>query len=167
MSEINFEDYIDKIPNFPKKGILFRDIQPLLANAKIFQKAIEAMGNLIVKEKFLPDYWVGIEARGFLFASALSISFGGGVKLIRKKGKLPNPDLVSVTYDLEYGADTIEMKKEKNTDKKIVLVDDCFATGGTMKAAEKLCLLNHYEIIAKLALMDLKIIDDPEIMAIL
>ena len=98
---INYKSYIDTIPDFPKEGILYRDIQPLLANDKIFKQAISDMAQLVK----LPDYWVAIESRGFLFASALSVLHGGGVKLIRKKGKLPNSNLVSKAYGLEYGED--------------------------------------------------------------
>ena len=148
---MEYKKYIEDIPNFPKEGILFRDIQPLLEHRSMFVMAINHLGNLIENK---PEYWVGIESRGFLFASALAIQFGGGVKLIRKAGKLPNNDLVSITYDLEYGSDTIQMKGGNGS---VVIVDDVYATGGTMEAAEKLCKTAGYTILDKLCLVDIGI----------
>jgi len=111
------------------------------------------MGELI-EEK--PTYWVGIESRGFLFASALAMKFGGGVKMIRKQGKLPdvNQPLHSVEYDLEYGSATIEMKPGNGD---VVIVDDVYATGGTMSAAKQLCEMSGYDVIGKLCLIDIGI----------
>ena len=105
---IDYTDYILDVPDFPLPGIIYKDIQPLLANEIAFNTAITDMGTMV---KTVPDYWVGIESRGFLFASALSLRFGGGVRLIRKKGKLPPVDLVTEQYELEYGIDIIQMKK--------------------------------------------------------
>ena len=149
---MNYKNYIDSIDNFPKKGIIYKDIQPILENNKIFQSAIEDMGELI---KTPPDYWVGIESRGFIFASALSILLGGGIKLIRKKGKLPNANLISISYDLEYGSDTIEMKKGKGN---VIIVDDILATGGTLKASTDLCIKSGYDVINTLCLMNIGIL---------
>ena len=115
---VDYKKYIDDIPNHPQEGILYRDIQPLLANDNIFQQAIIDLGTLTPE---VPDYWVGIESRGFLFASALSIHFGGGIKLIRKWGKLPRVDLVNTSYQLEYGVDMIDMKEGKNANCGIVI----------------------------------------------
>ena len=81
-----YKELIKEVPNFPIKGVNFKDISPLLGNRKVFNKALDDMFCLV---EDVPDYWVGIESRGFLFASALSFQFGGGIKLIRKKGKLP------------------------------------------------------------------------------
>ena len=104
---INFKDYIQTIPDFPKEGIMYRDIQPLLANQNVFKEAIKRMGTLVE----ILDYWVAVEARGFLFASALSYKFGGGIRMIRKKGKLPTKDNWGLPYNLEYGTDILEMSK--------------------------------------------------------
>tara|TARA_A100000172_G_scaffold81130_2_gene73215 strand:+ start:2051 stop:2539 length:489 start_codon:yes stop_codon:yes gene_type:complete len=150
----HYKKYIDDIPNHPQEGILYRDIQPLLANDNIFQQAIIDLGTLTPE---VPDYWVGIESRGFLFAAALSIHFGGGVKLIRKWGKLPRVDLVNTSYQLEYGVDMIEMKKGKGT---VVIVDDVYATGGTIKAAERLVEEGGYSLLDKIALVDIGITED-------
>lgn len=151
---INYKSYIDTIPDFPKEGILYRDIQPLLANDKIFKQAISDMAQLVK----LPDYWVGIESRGFLFASALSLSFGGGIKLIRKQGKLPNSKLISQAYGLEYGKDVLEMAVEESSPKTAVLVDDILATGGTLQAASLLCEQAGVKVIDKLCLLDIGLV---------
>ena len=151
---INYKSYIDSIPDFPKEGILYRDIQPLLANDKIFKQAISDMAQLVK----LPDYWVAIESRGFLFASALSILCGGGVKLMRKKGKLPNKNLVSEAYGLEYGEDVLEMVTNKTALNTAVIVDDVLATGGTLQAATLLCEQAGYKVIDKLCLLDVGLV---------
>ena len=148
---INYKSYIDTIPDFPKEGILYRDIQPLLANDEVFKQAISDMAQLVR----LPDYWVAIESRGFLFASALSVLHGGGVKLIRKKGKLPNSNLVSKAYGLEYGEDVLEMAANKTDVKTAVIVDDVLATGGTLEAASVLCNRAGLTVIDKLCLLDI------------
>ena len=157
--DIDYKDYIESVPNFPKDGILYRDIQPLLENRNAFNQAINEMYSLTAIK---PDYYVGIESRGFIFASALANKFGKGFKMIRKSGKLPdsNSTLVATEYELEYGTDRIEMKPGKG---KVVIVDDIFATGGTMSAAENLCKLGGYEILDKLCLLDIGIVKDHDI----
>ena len=152
-----YKEHIESIQDFPKEGILYRDIQPLLEDNAAFSMAIAEMGKLIDK---VPEYWVGIESRGFIFASALSFFYGGGVKLIRKSGKLPNKNLKRVNYSLEYGIDTIEMKSGSGS---VVLVDDIYATGGTMKASEELSKICGYDIIDKLCLLDIGIVKDHDI----
>jgi len=125
--------------------------------------AIREMGELI-EEK--PTYWVGIESRGFIFASALAMKFGGGVKMIRKAGKLPNTNhtLRGVSYDLEYGSATIEMKPGNGD---VVIVDDVYATGGTMEAAERLCEMSGYDVTDKLCLLDIGIKKEHDIKTII
>lgn len=142
-----YKSFIFDIENFPKSGITFKDIQPLLANPTMFSNAIKEMSNLVQK----PDYWVGIDSRGFIIASSLSINTEIGLKLIRKKGKLP-PPITSISYDLEYGSDIIELQPGEGN---VVIVDDVYATGGTMNAAEKLCKEAGYNVIDKLVLIDL------------
>ena len=150
---IDYTDYILDVPDFPLPGIIYKDIQPLLANEIAFNTAITDMGTMV---KTVPDYWVGIESRGFLFASALSLRFGGGVRLIRKKGKLPPVDLVTEQYELEYGIDIIQMKKGTGS---VVIVDDILATGGTMNAAEKIVSAAGYSLLDKLVLIDIGLIE--------
>jgi adenine phosphoribosyltransferase len=153
---MNFKKYIDNIPNFPKDGIMFRDIQPLLADGKVFENVIDAMGNLI-KER--PKYWIALESRGFIFASALAVRFGGGVRLIRKPGKLPNQNKTIIGYNLEYNSDVLEigMYEDSMGEGTCVIVDDVYATGGTMQTAVKLCETQGLTILDKLCLIDIGI----------
>lgn len=144
---INYKKHIIEVPDFPKKGISFKDISPLLSSSD-FPQTIKDMGSLVQK----PDHWIGVDARGFLFAGALSYEFGGGVIMCRKKGKLP-PPVESYSYQLEYGEDTLEIKPGNG---KIVIVDDVYATGGTMEAVEELCKRAGYTVIDKLCFIDLK-----------
>ena len=148
---MNYKKHIDNIPDFPKPGILYRDIQPLLADPEVFNEAIIDLGTLTEE---VPDYWVGIESRGFLFASALSMHFGGGIKMIRKWNKLPKVDLVQASYQLEYGVDIIEMKEGTGS---VVIVDDVYATGGTINAAKQLVEEGGYTLLDTIALVDIGI----------
>jgi|TARA_B100000085_G_scaffold74118_1_gene66634 adenine phosphoribosyltransferase len=150
---MNYKNFISDIPDFPKKGIIYKDIQPLLAHHVAFESAIKDMGNLLDE---IPNYWVGVESRGFLFASALAFHFGGGVRIIRKKGKLPNEEINSVEYGLEYGRDELEMAILPQHDLgSCVIVDDVLATGGTISAAEDLCKLHGLQVTDKLVLVDI------------
>ena len=144
--KVNLLEYIHTIKDFPKEGIYFKDIQPLLEDTIAFKQAITEMGRLVEQ----PDYWVGIESRGFIFAAALAATFGGGLRLIRKEGKLPPYFLVKESYDLEYGSDTIEMKQGHGS---VILVDDVIATGGTMNASENIVSNAGYDLLDKLVLI--------------
>ena len=151
---MDFKSYIKEVPDFPKEGINFKDIQPLLQDSAAFYDAIYAMGELIDMDKV--DYFVGIESRGFIFAAALASINLKGFKMIRKAGKLPDTEsaLFSVEYDLEYGTDRIEMERGWGN---VILVDDVYATGGTMKAAEQLADFAGYQVIDSLCLLDIGI----------
>ena len=149
---MNFKKYINEIPDFPKSGVSFKDISPLLKSTWLSYTIHNMKG--LVKH---PDYWVGIYSRGFIFASAIAASNGGGFIMCRKKGKLP-PPVVSQTYSLEYGEDTLEIQPGTG---KVVIVDDVYATGGTMNAVEQLCIKAGYEVIDKLVLIDLKYLHEP------
>ena len=142
-----YEDYITEVPDFPVEGVNFKDISPLLSDEGAFDECIECMGEMVE----IPDYWIGIDARGFLFASALSIYFGGGVVMCRKKGKLP-PTVFSHSYGTEYSEDTIQIKQGSGT---AVIVDDVLATGGTLQAANYLAGTAGYDVIDYLVLIDL------------
>ena len=135
-NELNLTNYIRNIPDWPKKGILFRDITPLLADGEAFAKAVKTISDRFRDEKI--DYVAAVEARGFIFGAAVAANLGLGFVPIRKKGKLPHKT-ESVTYDLEYGTDTLEVHIDAiKKDSKVLMVDDLLATGGTMAAACKL-----------------------------
>ncbi len=130
---IDLNQFIRNIPDFPKPGIQFKDITPLLASPDAFHSAIEAMATPF-RDRHV-DKVVGIEARGFLFAAPIAIALGTGVVPIRKPGKLPFRS-IRHTYALEYGSDTIEIHEDAVTQgERILLVDDVLATGGTIRAA--------------------------------
>ncbi len=125
--------YVRNIPDWPKKGILFRDITPLLANHSAFIAAIDALTDGFKDTDI--DYVAAVEARGFIFGSAVAEKLLAGFIPIRKKGKLPYKTQ-SATYDLEYGTDTLEVHVDAiEPGSKVLLVDDLLATGGTMAAA--------------------------------
>ena len=133
---IELEKYIRSIPDWPKKGILFRDITPLLADPKALAAAIDALcaGFMGVGV----EYVAAVEARGFIFGAAIAEKLGVGFVPIRKEGKLPFKT-ESVTYDLEYGTDTLEVHSDAvSRGARVLMVDDLLATGGTMAAACKL-----------------------------
>ena len=128
--------YIRSIPDYPKKGILFRDITTLIKNKEAFRETINQLSNLASKIKF--DKLVAIESRGFIFASTLSYNLSKSLILMRKKGKLPS-DTFSQDFVLEYGKATIEVHKDSiNKNDSVVIIDDLIATGGTSEAAAKL-----------------------------
>lgn len=163
---MDYKDYIDNIHHFPIEGIIYRDIQPLLADSNVFMDAVKDMGRLVDYKNV--KYWVGIESRGFLFASALALVYGGGVRIVRKKGKLPNKQLVSVKYGLEYGQDELEMAYIPQHDLgSCVVVDDVLATGGTINAAESLCKMVGLDVIDKLCLMDIGLYDGYDVKSLI
>jgi len=128
--------YIRNIPDFPKKGILFRDITTLLNNKIAFKKAIDVLAGEFKDKKI--DCIVAIESRGFIFGGALSYKLGTAFVPVRKKGKLPYKT-ISATYDLEYGTDTLEIHEDAfKPGANILILDDLLATGGTAKAVASL-----------------------------
>jgi adenine phosphoribosyltransferase len=143
---MTWKKYINEVPDFPQQGVSFKDVSPLLESTQ-FSKAIIEMKKLVP----IPQYWVGIDSRGFIFASALA-NISGGLIMCRKKGKLP-PPVISQEYSLEYGTDILEIRPGNGT---VVIVDDVYATGGTMNAVEQLCQKAGYTVLDKLVLIDLK-----------
>lgn len=144
-----FEQHIRNVPDFPKPGIIFKDISPLLTEH--FDKVISAMCEGIPWDEV--DVVVGIESRGFILGAGMAILKGKGFIPMRKKGKLP-PPVVSESYELEYGTDTLELIAGDKP-LQVVLVDDVLATGGTLKAAMSLCAKNKYEVKALSLLINL------------
>lgn len=126
------KEIIRDIPDFPKKGIVFKDITTLLADARSFHRMIDLLAHRYVGEKI--DQIVGIEARGFILGSALAYKLGTGITLVRKPGKLPYKTR-SVSYELEYGTDTLEIHEDAfKAGDRVIVADDLLATGGTMAA---------------------------------
>ena len=146
---LSLERWIEEVPDIPIKGISFKDISPLLADEKVFRGVVRDMGSQV---EIYPDYWIGIDARGFIFASALSMYYGGGVVMCRKAGKLP-PTVFSHSYKTEYSEDTIQIKQGSGT---VVIVDDVLATGGTLQAVNDLCQTAGYTVRDNLVLIDLQ-----------
>ncbi len=133
---MDLKEYIRSIPDYPKKGILFRDITTLIKNEKAFENSID---QIIERSKnFKVDKIAAIESRGFVFASAVSYLLKKPFVLLRKKDKLP-AETYSVDFELEYGKATIEMHKDSvKTNDSVLIIDDLIATGGTARAAAKL-----------------------------
>lgn len=146
------ESLIVTIRDYPEPGVLFRDITPLLADARAFRSVIDAM-----IEPFAGQFDVvaGIEARGFLLAGAVAIAAEVGLVPIRKAGKLPRP-AASVSYDLEYGSATIEAHDDIADGTRVLLVDDVLATGGTLCAAHELIAALGGTVIGTTVLMELE-----------
>jgi adenine phosphoribosyltransferase len=134
--ESDLRDLIRSIPDFPKQGIMFRDVTTLLRDKHGFRQAIQCLANEFRTARV--DRIVCIEARGFILGGALAYELGCGVVVVRKPGKLPS-ETVSQTYQLEYGTDRIEMHKDALEEgDRVLLVDDLLATGGTARAAADL-----------------------------
>jgi len=130
---LDLKNYIREIPDWPKEGVNFKDITPLLQDGEAFKNTIDQLAELFKDEQV--DLVAGIDARGFILASALAYKLGIGMTIIRKKNKLP-PPTVSQDYALEYGINTIEIREDSiKPQQKVLLVDDVLATGGTMGAA--------------------------------
>jgi len=131
-TDLNLTDFIRDVPNFPKPGILFRDITPLLAAPRAFRQAIGRLADEFRHEKI--DVVAAAEARGFLFAAPLALELEAALVPIRKPGKLPSETL-SFTYELEYGTDTLEIHADAiPLGANVLVVDDLLATGGTIEA---------------------------------
>lgn len=127
---------IRDVPDFPRKGIMFKDITPLLQHGPALRAAIDGLA--ILTDDLAPDIVVGIESRGFLFAAPLAYKTGSGLALVRKPGKLPS-HCVRQEYALEYGTDRIEMHADAiQPGMRVLIVDDVLATGGTARAASDL-----------------------------
>ena len=150
---MNIKEFIRSIPDYPKKGILFRDITTLIKDEKAFAETI----NQIVEKskKFEFDKIAAIESRGFDFASAVSYILKKPFIMLRKKNKLP-ADVHSVDFELEYGTASIEVHKDSiNKDDKVLIIDDLIATGGTAEAAAKLIEISKGQVAAFIFVINL------------
>ncbi len=147
---------IRNIPDFPKPGIIFRDITTLLKDAKGLKYVIDSLAYKCEQLPSLPEYVIGIESRGFIFAPALAYHLNAGFVPVRKKGKLPAA-VYSIEYSLEYGTDTLEIHQDAvSPGAKVMIVDDVIATGGTAKAAADLLTRIGCEIVAFGFIVELK-----------
>jgi adenine phosphoribosyltransferase len=150
---INLFDYLPGVPDFPKPGILFRDISPLLANPAAFQEAISQIERLANELPY--THILGIESRGFIFGSALAHKTSKGLVLARKPNKLP---LAShrETYGLEYGSDSLEIQQSTiPKGARVLLIDDVLATGGTIVATNKLIQNAGFEVCGAVTLLEI------------
>ena len=150
---MDLKEYIRSIPDYPKKGILFRDITTLIKNEKAFEETV----NQIIErsKKYKVDKIAAIESRGFVFASAVSYLLKKPFIMLRKKNKLP-ADVYSVDFELEYGTATIEVHKDSINEKdNVLIIDDLIATGGTAEAAAKLVEISKGKVAAFIFVINL------------
>ncbi len=148
------------IPDFPKPGVVFKDITPLLNNGPLFQRTIDLLADRYQSRK--PDTILGIESRGFIIGSALAYKLGAGFCIVRKPGKLPH-ETHSASYDLEYGSDTLEVHRDGlRPGSRVLIVDDLIATGGTAAAAAELAATLGGEVIEFAFLIELSFLKGRE-----
>lgn len=158
---MDLKKIIREVPDWPKPGINFKDITPLLADGEAFQYTINALAKQYDDNP--PDLVAGIDARGFIFASALAYRWQCGQVLIRKKGKLPY-QTISEEYTLEYGSNIMQMHIDAiSLGQRVLLVDDLLATGGTMSATVKLVQSKKADIIGISFVIDLPFLHQPDI----
>jgi adenine phosphoribosyltransferase len=157
---MKLEDAIRSIPDYPKPGIIFRDITTLLGDARAFRRAVDELVHPWAGAKI--DKIAGIEARGFILGGAVAHQLSAGFVPLRKKGKLPHATM-SVTYALEYGVDELEAHRDAvQPGEKVIIVDDLIATGGTAEAAVKLLRSLGAEVVAACFVIDLPELGEAE-----
>jgi adenine phosphoribosyltransferase len=150
---MDLKQHIRSIPDFPKPGILFYDISTLLAHPDAWQTTVQRLAAALRPHR--PDLLIGIESRGFLVAAPLAYELGSGFAMVRKRGKLPGRT-ARLTYDLEYGTDTIEIQEDAiAAGQRVAVLDDLLATGGTMQAAINLVRQRGGEVTAAACIIEL------------
>lgn len=154
---LDFKQYVREVQNWPKEGVNFKDITPLLQDKAAFKETIDKLAEPYINKEI--DVVVGIDARGFLFASAIAYKLGAGLAIVRKKGKLPRK-AISQEYALEYASNIIEMHEDAiKPGQKVLIVDDVLATGGTMEATCELVKQLGGEIVGISFLITLSFLD--------
>src|SRR5215831_18716071 len=149
--------YVRDVPDYPQKGIVFRDITPLLGDKKVFREVVELMSRSWVSDP--PDLVAAIEARGFIPGAAIAVKLGAGFVPIRKTGKLPW-STVTESYDLEYGTDSLEVHSDAvKPGQRVLIVDDVLATGGTASAAVRLVRKLGADVVGVQVLIELTYLD--------
>jgi adenine phosphoribosyltransferase len=157
VATIDLKSFIRDVPDFPKPGILFRDISPLLADGPAWRACVDRLAERI--RPHAPDLLAGIESRGFLVTAPLAYELGGGFMMVRKRGKLPG-NTIPHTYALEYGSDTIEIQDDAvRPGQRVVILDDVLATGGTLAAAISLLRRAGAEVVAAFCIIELGFLD--------
>ncbi len=160
MSAEDLKRYIRDVPDYPQKGIIFRDITPLLGDKKIFREVVELMSKAWAADP--PELVAGIEARGFIPGAAIAVRLGAGFVPIRKTGKLPWTTVVE-SYDLEYGTDQLEVHSDAvQPGQRVLIVDDVLATGGTASAAVRLMRKLGADVVGVQVLIELGYLDGRE-----
>lgn len=150
---MNFDQHIAKIPEFPKPGITFYDISPMLEDPAVARQAVHALAELA--RSYEPDLIVGLDARGFLFSLPVALELEVGTVMVRKAGKLPGP-VIEKSYALEYGEATLAIQTARDMKgKRVVIVDDLLATGGTVTAASHLIEQVGAQVVASLFAVEL------------
>lgn len=156
----DLKNIIRDIPDFPKKGIIFKDITTLLADAISYQRMVDLLSHRYVGQKI--DKVVGVEARGFIIGAALAYKLGAGIVLVRKPGKLPSKTFKK-SYQLEYGVDTLEMHVDAiKKGEKVLIADDLLATGGTMAAVVDMVSSMEGEIVECCFMAELEFLNGRE-----
>jgi adenine phosphoribosyltransferase len=151
---MDIKKFVRDVPDFPKKGVLFRDINPLLKSPEAIKFIVENLLESLDLKKI--DYFAGVESRGFILASLLSAHYKKGFLPIRKAGKLP-PPVMKVDYSLEYGQAALELGPGSG---RLVIIDDVLATGGTLQAALELSTKAGYTVVDMAVLIDLRFLND-------
>ena len=156
-----FREIIRDIPDFPKKGIVFKDITTLLSDGPEFRRAVQMIVDRYKDQGI--DRVVAVEARGFMIGAPVAVLLGAGFVPVRKKGKLPHPDKLSHSYELEYGTDTLEMHKDALiTGHRVLVVDDLLATGGTVGAVVQMIAQLEAELVEAAFLIELEFLKGRE-----